>query len=254
MLKHANSAVMVNRQDNVEQVNALTRDRPGSYRPALFFVLLILTLWLSFTSQADSLTQLHLVRGRLVQLSGSFGPACPACEVRVVYSNGLTYAYKPLHWHNHRIQFTIEDLGAQANVRVYVMSKDGPGNSLPFTIQPDLEPDRLHGETNQSGPGDGTKVFSKRHADPFGGSGKDQFNVSSKLAACGKQEKRFHRAELVINNQRFGKARIIQQPTMGCKNCQPIKVEWYHEPTGFIEYQLLVQKRIIDGICPDRIR
>jgi hypothetical protein len=245
---------MVNKQHNMEQVNALTRDRPGLYRPALFFGLLTLVLWLSFTSQADSLTQLRLVQGRLVQLSGSFGPACPACEVRVVYSDGLTYAYKPLHWHNDRIQFTIEDLGAQANVRVYVMSKDGLGNSRPFTIQPDLEPDRLHGETTGPGPGGGTNDFSKRHDDPYGGSGKDQFNVSSKPAACGKQEKRFHRAELVINKQRFGDARIIQQPTMGCQNCLPIKVEWYHEPTGLIEYQVHVQKRIIDGICPERIR
>ncbi len=245
---------MENTLHNEAQVNALTRHRHGWYRPALFFALLILALWLSFASQADSLTQLRLVQGRLVQLSGSFGLACPVCEVRVVYSDGLTYAYKPLHWQNDRIQFTIEDLGAQANVRVYVMSKDGPGNSLPFTIQPDLEPDQLQSEIERTRTDDGSKVFSKRHDDPYGGSGNDQFNINSKSAACGKQEKRFHQAELVISNQRFGDARIIQQPTMGCQNCLPIKVEWYHEPTGLIEYQLHVQTRIIDGICPERIR
>jgi hypothetical protein len=194
------------------------------------------------------------LQDRLVQLSGEFGPACPTCEVRVKYSGGLTYAYKPVNWRNDSIQFKIEDLGRQADVGIYVLTAEGPSNTRAFTIPPNLQPDSLQNTATSLAANEHRNTFSYRHDNPYGGKGKDRLNVSSKPAACGQQEKRFHRLELVIAKQRFGDARIAQRPKPNCQHCLPVAVEWYHEPTGEIEYRLRLQYRIVEGICSDRIR
>ena len=61
----------------------------------------------------------------------------------------------------------------------------------------------------------------------------------------------FDHAEIEIYAQRFGTAQFVSLPPMGCTNCSPIRVRWYHEPTGYLSFAIrLFQRQLPEGCEP----
>lgn len=92
--------------------------------------------------------------------------------------------------------------------------------------------------------------FERRHSLKVGDKGEERFNVSSKPPACGKPALVFDHARIVYKRKRFGEAKIVKSPRAGCVRCTPLVVRWYHEPTGYLEYQVHIYRRKITGKCP----
>ena len=93
-------------------------------------------------------------------------------------------------------------------------------------------------------------VYSRSYDLSIGGKGVDVIDVNQPIAACGEMGWIFDSANIVIGKQtRFGDARAIQLPAKGCQKCPPLKIGYYWEPTGRLEYKVLVKLRKITGIC-----
>ncbi len=219
-----------------------------------YLSLLLLTMFLFNPAQALELTRIQSRQNQQLELHGQFGRDCKQCEIIVDYGKGLLYAYKPTQWHEKKLTFSIKDLGKSLKVRLFVRTAQGDSNAKTYLIKPRLKPARLSGSPATRTRHNSRSVFLASHNDPFGGKGVDQFNVSTKPAGCNETSDLFHQAKIIIGKKRFGDARIEQQPPSGCTNCKPIKVRWYHEPTGRVEYQLLVQHRQVIGMCPGNKR
>jgi hypothetical protein len=97
-------------------------------------------------------------------------------------------------------------------------------------------------------------VFEKSYKESFGGKGEDQFKLSVNPLSCQKKSLVFEKARLVYSDRRFAEAQITALPSAGCVRCKPLKVSWYHEPTGRLTYQLHIYRRVVEGVCKDRIR
>ncbi len=95
----------------------------------------------------------------------------------------------------------------------------------------------------------GLLYFEREHRLSVGDKGEDFFDVSSPQPACGATALVFDHARIIYKNRRFGKAEIVKKPRAGCLRCSPLVVRWYHEPTGYLEYQLHVYRRRISGQC-----
>ncbi len=92
--------------------------------------------------------------------------------------------------------------------------------------------------------------FERKHSLSVGDKGEEHFNVSIKPPVCGGTALAFDHARIVYKRQRFGEAKIVSSPPVGCINCLPLVVRWYHEPTGYLDYQVHVYRRRIIGKCP----
>ena len=100
----------------------------------------------------------------------------------------------------------------------------------------------------------GLLVFERKHDLSIGGKGDAVFEFNQSPPRCGQTGSVFDSAELVFGKRtRFGDAKIIGGPAADCHRCK-IKVGYYWEPTGRLEYQLHVYRRHVEGICRDRIR
>ncbi len=237
------------------------RDRQATHLPRIrlgwrytLFGLNLISALTCHPSLAAELKQIRALGNNQVELSGDFGAACQRCGILVDYDRGLTYAYQPKHWQAQKLVFRIQDIGRSLKVDIRVKTADGETSSKPLTIKPQLQPRRLQRKAIPLSSIDNKNSFMREHKDPFGGKGKDRFIMDTPPAVCQHKGELFHAVELVPGKKRFGDARIIRQPDAGCQKCKPVEVEWYHEPTGSIEYQLHIQMRIVDGICSDRIR
>ena len=92
--------------------------------------------------------------------------------------------------------------------------------------------------------------FERDHRLSVGDKGEEHFDLSVDKPDCGEEALVFHDAQLVYKARRFGEAKIIERPQPGCFDCSPLTVRWYHEPTGFVSYQVHVyRKRVVDE-CP----
>lgn len=198
--------------------------------------------------------QLRSLKGQAVEITGRFGKPCNTCEIIVDYGKGFLYAYQPVRWHEKKLVFNIKDLGKSLKVRVFVRTGSGDTGSKVYSIKPVLKPVRFPDKTQARTRKNKHYIFQARHNDPFGGKGLDQFDLSTKNPQCEATEEVFHQARIIIDKKRFGDARIEAKPTHGCLRCQPVKVRWYHEPTGLISYQLHVQRRRIEGLCAGQVR
>lgn len=205
------------------------------------------------TIAADPI-QLRSLKQHQVELSGQFGKDCKNCEIIVDYGKGFLYAYRPVRWHEKNLVFNIKDLGKSLKVRTFVRTGSGDTGSKVYSIKPVLRPARIPDNTQTRTRKNKNYIFQTKHNDPFGGKGLDKFDLSTKNPNCGTSVEVFHQARIIIEKKRFGDARIEYKPDSGCKRCQPVKVRWYHEPTGLISYQLHVQRRRIEGLCPGQIR
>ena len=215
-------------------------------------IVLLLCMLVAFQAQATALNQIRVLANNHVELNGDFGADCEKCEILADYGGGLVYAYRPESWQKHRLEFQLLDLGRSLKVTVRVMTSMGLTVPQAAKINARFLPAKLELKAEMAA--DNKSLFEKAHTDPFGGKGIDRFNIPSSKPACNRQGAQFHDMALFLQKKRFGDARITARPRIGCTDCSPIEVEWYHEPTGFIDYQLAVQYRIVSGICRERIK
>ncbi len=75
-----------------------------------------------------------------------------------------------------------------------------------------------------------------------GNKGEEHIDVSMP-AECGNEQWVFDHAEIAVRRNRYGGAQITQLPARGCQRCEPIVVRWFHEPTGFIAFDVNVYRR-----------
>ena len=140
------------------------------------------------------------------------------------------------------------------NIKIQVKRPDGISNTIQGKLVPAMKPSTPVRRPQAGNQIDRFTIYRQQHDDRFGGKGEDTFNVSITLPVCNKESGIYQRAELVFEKRRFGDAQIISQPRPGCTRCQPLKVQWYHEPTGNVDYQLVVYRRVIKGVCSNRVR
>ncbi len=88
-----------------------------------------------------------------------------------------------------------------------------------------------------------------------GNKGEETFDVSlpGPDSNCGEQWV-FDHAELDIERNRFGDVQIVALPEPGCRACSPGVVRWYHEPTGHLEFSVLVYRRKVERRCPEAMQ
>jgi hypothetical protein len=76
-----------------------------------------------------------------------------------------------------------------------------------------------------------------------GSRGEETIDVSV-AAACGEPVWVFHRAELFVKRNRFGDVQFVGLPMPGCVTCEPVRLRWFHEPTGFLSFEVHVYRRL----------
>lgn len=81
-----------------------------------------------------------------------------------------------------------------------------------------------------------------------GNKGEDLVDVSIE-ALCGEAQWAFDHAELAVTRQRFGAAQFVELPRAGCVSCSPVRVRWYHEPTGHLTFHVNVFRRLAVTRC-----
>lgn len=114
----------------------------------------------------------------------------------------------------------------------------------------DLVPTRIyHGPVTAKNAPD-LLFYESTHNLNVGDKGQESFNLSVQRPACGQQALVFHRARLVYKRQRFGAAKITRSPPSGCFDCPPLIVDWYHEPTGYVDFQVHIYRKMVQGYCP----
>lgn len=182
-----------------------------------------------------------------------FGSKCPQCEVIVDYGKGFKYSATVKSWSDKNIKATINDLGKGLNVQVYTKNASGESNNVKYAIKPVIVPARKLNRLVPSGSVQNLLMFEKKSDLAVGDKGEESYKVTTSLPACNNKALIFERAELVQKG-RFGEAKIISSPKAGCTNCSPVKVRWYHEPTGNLHYQVHVYRKEVTGICQDKVR
>ncbi len=185
-----------------------------------------------------------------VTLSGSgFGKSCKQCQVIIEYKPGQRFTAKITQWNNTRITALVPDINSSLNVKLSVKRPEVQSNTLSHTIKRKLVPSRDINRPVSPGSNKGLQFYEFSHKVSIGDKGEDRIDVSSSLPACGATANVFDHARIVYTSRRFGEAQIISLPEPGCSRCKPLKIHWYHEPTGRVEYQVHIYKRIISGIC-----
>ena len=81
-----------------------------------------------------------------------------------------------------------------------------------------------------------------------GDKGEELINVSVERR-CDRPLWVFDHAELVVRDRRFGDAQFVAIPEAGCVDCPPLRVRWYHEPTGYLDFEVRVFRRESRAEC-----
>ena len=90
----------------------------------------------------------------------------------------------------------------------------------------------------------GATTMLIRHSNvDVGAKGEEFVDVNPVLDAAGETWV-FDRAEIHIERQRFANAQFASLPKAGCLDCDEISVRWYHEPTGYIRFRVLVWRSL----------
>ncbi len=220
------------------------------------YCLLLALIFLSQPSIAREKIDLKQVKSSpdfKVTLSGSgFGKPCNQCQVIIEYKPTLRFAAKIIRWNNTHITAQVPDINNSLNVKLSVKRPKAQSNTLNHTIKRKLVPSRDLLRPVSPGSNKGLQVYEFSHKVNIGDKGEDRIDVSSSLPACGANTSVFDHARIVYTSRRFGEAQITSLPESGCTRCKALKIRWYHEPTGRVEYQVHVYKRIVSGICEAR--
>jgi hypothetical protein len=186
----------------------------------------------------------YLLRGE------GFGSACSGCEVLVTYTDGFRYSVPVEEWSDRAIRVQVPDLNRDVTLRVAVKAGKAISNALPVQLRPRvLSPAQL----KSAAPGVAA-LFERSSEIKVGNRGEELYTVSVSGPGCGQRAWVFDHARIRHIRQRFGEAQIVSQPQEPCVQCEPVQVRWYHEPTGYLHFQLEVYRREIDGACPARVR
>lgn len=182
-----------------------------------------------------------LPAGAEISLTGSgFGAASAASEVVADYGHGFFYTLKYSDWNDRTIRLRIPDLGKSLTPQLRVVKGRQYSNSVRVTIRPDIRSGG-HGE-------------SRAHQLGIGDKGEDIFKVINHPPTCGNVGQRFDHAEIIYDKKRFAEAQFVALPARGCSRCGAIKVHWYNEPTGSLQYRMKIFRRQIEGVCRQMVR
>jgi hypothetical protein len=170
--------------------------------------------------------------------------------VWVTFSDGLRYAVPVDRWSPTEILARVPDLNHGRALRLAVRTPQSMSNPWPLEWQSQvLAPEELRRI-------DPTSAVLFEHASDLkvGNQGDVQHAVGVPTPVCGRRVWIFDHAELRHLRQRFGEAQIVSQPRRPCVECEPIRVRWYHEPTGNVHFQVRIFRRAVEGVCTDRVR
>ena len=208
----------------------------------------------SFSNQGPVIQSINGNPQNHILINGNgFGSKCQQCEVVVDYGKGFKYLASIQSWNDKSIKADIPDLNKGLAVQVSVKTKDAESNKTNYQIKPIVLPAGNLNRIVPAGSVQNLLMFEKKSDLAVGDKGEESYNVNSSLPACNNTGFIFEHAELVQKG-RFGEARIISTPNSGCTSCSPLKVRWYHEPTGNLDYQVHVFRRQVQGICQDKVR
>lgn len=98
-------------------------------------------------------------------------------------------------------------------------------------------------------PDERTPYFRLESAESVGNKGEEALNVSVD-APCGRPAWLFDHAELVVKRNRFGDVQFVGLPRPGCVDCDPVLLRWFHEPTGYLSFEVNVYRRLEVVSCP----
>lgn len=88
-----------------------------------------------------------------------------------------------------------------------------------------------------------TPYFAMESRVSVGNKGEEWLDVSVS-ASCGEHAWLFDRAELVVTRNRFGDVQFVGLPSPGCARCAPVHLRWFHEPTGYLSFEVNVYRRL----------
>ena len=192
--------------------------------------------------------------GKTVIRGKDFGSACKKCEV-IADFGGFKYAYPVKAWSDNQIVAHIADIGKSDRARITVKTAKDASQPKPLRIPVQTVPKRKLKRTAKKGSVKDLLLFEHSSTLSVGDKGEERYDVSQPAPACGKSGYVFDSANLVYgSNTRFGEAKFVGLPKQGCSRCQPVKVRWYHEPTGKLHFQVHIYRRVIEGICPAQVR
>ena len=215
----------------------------------LFFFLM--ALGQPGTAPASTLRALQPLGDNRYALLGELGERCGDCEVIIEYADGLRYAAPVEHWKPSRLVVRIPDLNRSLEVSVRVLSAGALSEVLTTTLTRALVP---RTEPQTPTPSESAQFVEYTSDLAVGDKGMDLVDLSAPPPGCGSSALLFDHARIVYTDRRFGEAQIVAAPPAGCVKCTPLSIRWYHEPTGRLSFQLHIYKRIVEGVCPERVR
>jgi len=190
-----------------------------------------------------------------LQIQGSnLGVHCAGCEVIANY-DGIRYSLEVVSWAHTSVTAKLRDLGKTLTPEIQLVTPYWNSQPRLTKVERRLLPESRvdYGRTEHSTEGD-LLFFSRRYDSTFGGKGEEEFDLELPLPVCGYSAPIFDSAEIILGPRtRFGNAKITSLPAPGCQRCY-VGVGYYWEPTGRLDYQLNIYRRVVDGICKDRIR
>jgi hypothetical protein len=185
----------------------------------------------------------YVVRGE------GFDTHCAKCEAIAVYSDGFRYALTVERWTDREIDLRLPDLNRGYVVGVTIYSTQGVSAPVSVQLQPQIaSPTQLRSLAPAV-----ASQFEHSSDLKVGDRGEELIAVGIAAPRCGERAWMFERAELKHLRQRFGEAQIVSQPPP-CIDCAPLRVRWYHEPTGYLQFQVSIFRRAIEGVCSERVR
>jgi len=188
----------------------------------------------------DRITPASVQAGKEIVISGSgFGSQGKGSELIASYGDGFFYALKPIFWSASVITVVVPDLGKSLKPGLQVKTAAGESCEHVLNLMPHLLVEQ-------------SPVYE--HRLKVGEKGEDSFPLQYKHPACGQTGMLFSQARVYVSKRRFADAQMVAVPEPYCRSCKPLKVRWYNEPTGFIQYHIGIKKRVIEGICPNQIR
>jgi len=188
----------------------------------------------------DRITPASVEAGKEVVIFGSgFASQGKDSEVVASYGGGFAYVLKALFWSANAITVVVPDLGKSLAPVLQVKTATGLSNVRSVQLKSRLLVEK-------------SPVYD--HRLQVGEKGEDLFLIKNTVPDCGQTGVLFSRASIKVTKRRFADAQLVAVPESNCLTCKPIKVHWYNEPTGFIQYHIEIKKRLIEGICHDRKR
>lgn len=206
------------------------------------------------TTPAAALHGVQPLGSNRFALLGEFGAQCERCEVIVEYADGLHYAAEIEQWAVERILARVPDLNRAPEVRLRVRSAGGLSAALPTLLIRTIVPNADVDAPGPSSPARPPPLVERTSNLAVGDKGVDVIDLSTPAPGCGRAAALFDHAQIVYADRRFGEAQIVALPPSGCSKCPPLRIRWYHEPTGRLSYQVHIYKRIVEGVCTERIR